>query len=112
MNARRLLERMCLRHGLPTVEAERLVPLVTRALASRPDVRDRILTLVEDNLTRKAGGDAEAGLERVLSDLNEEVLSSVARVLHGWAPSSTTLGLANLPEGFLGGLDLGGLSPE
>jgi hypothetical protein len=112
MNARRLLERMCSRHGLPAAEAERLVPLVARALASRPDVRDRILTLVEDNLARKAGGDTDAGPERVLRDLDAEVLSSVARVLHGWTPSSTTLGLASLPEGFLDGLDLGGLSHE
>ena len=52
MDARRLLRRMCHRHGLPFQDASRLLPLVERALISPIDVRDRILHLVDDNLAR------------------------------------------------------------
>lgn len=90
---------MCDRHGLPFADAQRLTPLVGRALASKPDVRDRILTLVERNLSRRADGDRRSTPERVFLDLDEEVLLSVSRVLHRWSPKGKLLDLSDALPG-------------
>jgi hypothetical protein len=87
MDATRLLERLCARHGLALDEARSLLPLVERALGSPLDVRDRILCLIETNLARKAGGQGEATIDQLERDLDEEVLRAVALTLHGWEPS-------------------------
>jgi hypothetical protein len=87
MDATRLLERLCARHGLSVDEARGLLPLVERALVSPIDVRDRILCLIETNLARKAGGQGEATIEQLERDLDEEVLRAVALTLHSWEPS-------------------------
>ena len=87
MDATRLLERLCARHGLALDEARCLLPLVERALVSPLDVRDRILHLIETNLARRAGGEGEATLGQLERDLDEEVLRAVALTLHGWEPS-------------------------
>ena len=96
---------MCDRHGLPFGDASRLLPLIERALAAPHHVRDRILHLVENNLARKATGSAAATSEAVQGDLDDEVLLSVARVLHNWTPSAKVLDLGRVlpdlfPEGF------------
>jgi len=110
MDPNRLLQRMCDRHGLPVSEAEPLVPLVQRALASPHQVRDRILVLVETNLARKAGKEDCDDREALFADLDEEVLSSVAHVLSDWTPSSRVLDIGGtLPDLFPDGLDLGDL---
>lgn len=105
MDARALLQRMCERHELPFGEASRLLPLIERALTSPTHIRDRILVLVENNLARKATGNAPATTEKVHRDLDEEVMVSVARVLHNWTPSSKVLDLGQVlpdlfPDGF------------
>jgi hypothetical protein len=87
MDATRLLERLCARHGIPLEDARGLLPMVERALLSPLDVRDRILCLIETNLARKAGGGGEATLDQLERDLDEEVLRAVASTLHGWEPS-------------------------
>jgi len=91
MDANRLLERLCARHGLPVDEARGLLPLVERALVSPLDVRERILCLIEANLARRAGGQGEATIDQLERDLDEEVLRAVATTLHGWVPSRRTL---------------------
>lgn len=86
MNARRLFERICERHGIESESHAEYVPLVERAIVSPEKVRDKILRMVEANLARRAQGDPTAtfiGLER---NLDEEVLIAVAERLHGWAP--------------------------
>lgn len=105
MDARRLLKRMCQRHGLPLQGSVRLLSLIERALISPADVRDRILTLVDGNLARRARSPHSATPEQVHVELDEEVLLSVGRVLHGWTPSSKVLHLGQVlpdlfPEGF------------
>lgn len=106
MDARNLLQRMCDRHDLPFAEASRLLPLIERALASPRHVRDRILVLIENNLARKATGGSAPTHELVHRDLDEEVLVSVCRVLHGWTPSSKVLDLGRvLPDLFPDGFD-------
>lgn len=87
-------------------EAIRLLPLIERALLSPHNVRDRILSLVDHNLARKATPrQRDEPRELVQEDLNEEILHSVARVLHGWTPSAKLLELGRLlpdlfPPGF------------
>lgn len=106
MDARRLLGRMCARHGLHMQDAIRLLPLIERALLSPHNVRDRILSLVDHNLARKATSQSRQEDPRLVQeDLDEEILFSVARVLHGWTPSPKLLELGRLlpdlfPPGF------------
>lgn len=107
MDPLRLLRKMCLRHGLPDSEAQRLVPLVQRALDSPESVRDRILGMVETNLALRAGvPPAQArSHEALFRDLDDEVLHSVARVLHSWSPSGKVLDVGGaLPRLFPDGL--------
>jgi hypothetical protein len=85
---------MCARHGLPYTQAEQLIPLVQRALEAPDEVRDRILTLIEGNLARRASG--KVSIERLFEDLDQEVLISVARVLHGWHPSDKVVEMGGL----------------
>ena len=106
MDPQRLLRKMCDRHGLPYGEVERLEPLVQRALQSPESVRDRILTMVETNLAKRNGTTTpESSNEALFQDLDEEVLISVARVLHAWAPSGKVLDVGGaLPRLFPEGL--------
>ena len=109
MDPKRLLQRMCTRHSLPYEKAEALLPLIRRALISPFSVRDRILELVDRNLSRQllssGPGSTQSAIER---DLDEEVLLSVAPALHAWkkAGPPTALG-SDLPTIFPDGLDLG-----
>ena len=113
MNARRLLQRMCKRHGLAFRQVSRLLPLIKRALMSPADVRDRILGMVETNLARRASGAPVDPTVKVHQDLDEEVLRSVARVLHGWTPSPKVLELSKvLPKLFGGELRLEDLTED
>ncbi|MFT7676345.1 MAG: hypothetical protein ACI8QC_000315 [Planctomycetota bacterium] len=91
---------MCDRHGLDMDRSERLLPLIKRALVSPRDVRERILSLVDHSLARQASSQAAVDPEVVFHDLDEQVLQSVAKMLHTWAPSTA---LDELP-GTLGGL--------
>ena len=109
MNPRRLLERMCARHRLSFQRAVPLLPLVERALVSPARLRDRILALVDANIARRAGG-AVTGVEGLARDVDEEVLSSVAKVLHNWKPSKNVLDLeGSLKKLFPNGFDMGDL---
>jgi len=106
MDARNLLQRMCDRHALPYMEASRLLPLIERALNSPHHVRDRILVLVENNLARKATGTISRTTQEVQRDLDDEVLVSVARVLHNQTPGPSLLDLGHvLPDLFPDGFD-------
>ena len=72
-------------------------------------MRDRILTLVDHNLSQKASHRptfvASGKADTVQGDLDEEIMFSVARVLHAWTPSSKLMELGRLlpnifPPGF------------
>jgi hypothetical protein len=105
MNARRLLQRMCARHQVPVGEAERLLPLLERALASSSRVRLRVLNHIERALAKRNEG-TTVRVEEIERDLDSEVLVSVARLLHRWSPSQNSLGFGDLPEGLMpDGLD-------
>ena len=100
MEAPRLLERLCARHGLSLDDARALLPLVERALTSPEDVRERLLALIDENLRRKAGGTQEASLDQLKADLDDEVLRAVAQTLHNWEPSKRVQGMDAGPEEF------------
>ncbi len=106
MDAQNLLQRMCARHGLPLTDGSRLLPLVKRAFLSPNDVRNRILKMVDNHLSRKATSTASTpSLSSAQGDLDDEVLISVARVVHSWTPSAKVLDLGKLlpdlfPQGF------------
>jgi len=98
---------MCARHGLSSEGAVRLLPLIQRALSSPSQVRDRILTLVENNLALRAKGSPLGATEAMHADLDDEILLSVARILHAWNPKGPILNLSNIaPDLFPDGLDL------
>ena len=111
MDPVRLLQRMCCRHNLPFAEAARLLPLVKRALESPEAVRDRLLKLVEGNLSRRAESTKQdVDVAGVFNDLDDEVLTSVAKVLHNWSPSGKVMILGGiLPKLFPDGMDPGQL---
>jgi hypothetical protein len=92
------LRGLCERNQVPYSRAERLLPIVARALEAPESTRERILALVERNLQQPGGG--AAGQEKLARDLEHEILLAVARVLHGWSPSDPLLDLGNT----LGGL--------
>ncbi len=106
MDAKSLLQRMCSRQGITLSDGSHLLPLVERALHSPDSVRNRILTMVANSLARKVTGeDSVPETAMTQEDLDEEVLHSVARVLHAWTPSARVTDLGQLlpdlfPEGF------------
>ena len=74
-----------------------MLPLVRRALQAPSDVRNRILTLVENNLVKKAQGKLDS--TTLWNEMDNAVLVAVARVLHEWDPSSSVLELGRRLEG-------------
>ena len=106
MDAKNLLQRMCSRQGLSLSRGSHLLPLVERALHSPESVRNRILSMVANSLARKVNGEDVAQETRATQeDLDQEVLISVARVMHTWTPSARVHELEDLlpdlfPEGF------------
>ncbi|MEZ6005971.1 MAG: hypothetical protein R3F17_10800 [Planctomycetota bacterium] len=99
---------MCDRHRLPYDQAEALLPLIQRALISPDPVRDRILSLVDRNLAKQlhstSPGSTLAAVDR---DLDEEVLLSVAKVLHIWNGGGRPTDFGkDLPGLFPGGFEV------
>jgi hypothetical protein len=107
MDPRRLLDRMCKRHGLQASSAKRLLPLIKRALGSPAKARDRILRLVENNLALRAKQSAFEAPDALYQDLDDEILLSVGNILHAWNPQGPILNLSNLaPDIFPAGTEL------
>ena len=97
MDTRRLLQRLCRRHGLPFEEAARLLPILRRAVRSPAEVRDRLLQIVERSLARRAPPGVRHAADAVFRDLDDELLLSVAQVLHVWTPAGGAFGTRDLP---------------
>jgi len=92
-----ILAHFAARYGVPPAYGERFRPLVTRALAARPEVRERILALVETSFQREA-----ERLERVQASRpvppDWAAVRKVARILHTWNPPDWLLAWGELPE--------------
>lgn len=98
-----MLRLLCDRYDVSPEEARSLEPLVARAFDSEPDVRDHLLGLVEDALSKGAELPGQTMLDRIEEDLDLEVLKRVARALHLWQPDDGALGRLHLPPDLLGG---------
>lgn len=97
MDPKVLLQRLCRRHGVAPERGGRLLPLVRWALESPPEIRTRILAIVEETLSwhgRETEGD-----RALVGAANRSVLVAVARVLHDWSPSERILGIGPDADG-------------
>jgi hypothetical protein len=93
MNPENVVRALCARHGLPPEAGAPYISLVEKALAAPDEVRDRLLTLVDGSLAQRAQGIPED--PAAWKNLDREVLLAVARVLHGWTPSTPMLDLGS-----------------
>ena len=97
MTPETLLHAMCKRHGLSVENGRSLLPLVRKALSSPMELRNRILYLVDGSLAERAKGiETENSL---WTQLDDDVLKAVARVMHSWTPSSDVLDLGEKYSG-------------
>ncbi len=101
MDAKQLLERMCRRRKMPLHLGLSLLPLLERALISEPHVRDRILVLTDEALAHGQDHPTPDLLEIVQQKLDQDVLKTLARTLHGWDPKPNSLLSIDLPEEIL-----------
>jgi hypothetical protein len=106
MRARETLEHLCRRHGVSEDFGRRLLPLLERAAAAPPDVRARLVGLVEQSLERE--GQRQTELRRSRAARDEQALVNVARALHVWEPPDDFDPERHAPED----LDPGGLGPD
>ncbi len=79
-----LLETLAQRYGLGPDFALRLAPLIHRARVATPDVRRRLLELVENSFAREARRLAEVKKRRESAE--DEALLRVTRLLDAWTP--------------------------
>lgn len=84
MRAEQTLKSLCRRHGVAEDFGRRLLPLLQRAETATPDVRDRLLQLVEQSLERES--ERQRSLRENTELRDERALQNVARALHGWTP--------------------------
>ncbi len=83
MEAEKLIEKLCRRHGTDPSHGARLLPLVRWALQAPDMVRSRIMEAVEGTLRRSVAPRAADNV----------ILIAVARVLHTWSPNTGILDL-------------------
>ena len=89
MTPESLLHAMCKRHDISPENGQALLPLIRKALDSPLEIRNRILFLVDGNLAERARGANKA--RSLLDSHDDELLRSVAKVMHNWTPSSSVL---------------------
>ena len=108
MHAQDTLRTLCLRHGLDEAFGRRLLPLLERAASAPPEVRDRLLRLVEQSFVRES--ERRATLRENAEAAQEDALLNVARALHAWDPPEDFDPDRHAPEDLdPGGLGSGGL---
>lgn len=64
----------------------RILPLVERAGRVRPELRKRILEMVERSFAEEARRQKDNSPMKNLEPDDRKILSTVAAVLHGWKP--------------------------
>lgn len=101
MDPTQIIEQLCRRYRVPRAFGERLRPLIVRASTREPDVRQRIMDMIERSFVqesererqrerleaeqrgRRTSPDAARAAARAIED---RVLHTVAAILHGWEP--------------------------
>ena len=91
MDAERLLQEQCARHGVDPSRGARLLPLIRWALRGPEDARERVLALVERTLAAGARGDKDP--QKFNDAADRAVLIAVAKILHNWTPDPRILEL-------------------
>ncbi|MEO6710095.1 MAG: hypothetical protein ABI054_08835 [Planctomycetota bacterium] len=80
----RKLAQLCRRNGLPDSLGAGFLPLLERAANARPDLRSRVIELVDRQLQALAQDRAAA---RQLAAIRDEAcLKALAPLLHAWQP--------------------------
>jgi hypothetical protein len=87
MNAERRLKRLCRRYRLPYDDAAELLPLLERALTSRPEIRRCLEAVVEASLATRAAQRADRN--QATEQMNQQILEALAGLLHGWEPGTS-----------------------
>lgn len=83
------LEQLCQRYGVPLAFGERLLPLLQRAQEAAPDIRKRIIQLVESSFEHEA---QRLALQQVARRTAQDAdLCTLASLLHEWAPPNWIL---------------------
>lgn len=82
MEPQSLLSRLREKHGVSEAFSLRFLPLLERAVQTSPDIRRRILELVERSFVR------QAERQPALEPAEIRVLDRVARILHAWEPAA------------------------
>ncbi len=78
------LAQLCRRHGLPDGAGARFLPMLERAAAARPDLRERVLAFVGRQL--KLMTEERAAERQRAAMRNEACLKALAPLLHAWSP--------------------------
>jgi len=86
MDASRIIDELCDRHGVSLEFGRRIQPLVERAERVRPELRRRILEMVERSFVEEARRQKKRSPMKNLEPDERKILSTVAAVLHGWKP--------------------------
>lgn len=101
MDPTEIIERLCRRYRVPRAFGERLRPLILRATTREPDVRQRIMDMIERSFVQESERErqrerleAEQKGLRISRDqaraaahaIEDRVLHTVAAILHGWEP--------------------------
>ncbi|MAB80161.1 MAG: hypothetical protein CMJ89_12485 [Planctomycetes bacterium] len=86
MDASKIINELCARYGVSEEFGRRIQPLVERADKVRPELKKRILEMVERSFIEEARRQKECNPIKNLDPAERKLLSTVAAVLHGWKP--------------------------
>lgn len=85
MSPKQILAAIGDRYDVPPGYGNRFLPLIRRAVEAGPEVRDRILALVETSFSREQERQRRRQAAHTATD-EWRVVKVVARVLHAWSP--------------------------
>ena len=85
MTAQDLLDRLVQRYAVPPQYGKRFLPLVGRSLAASPEIRARILSLIENSFRREEER-LQQRRQALVNSTEWKMVLSVASILHSWEP--------------------------
>ena len=91
MTAQDILDSLVQRYSVPRQYGKRFLPLVGRSLSASPEVRARILSLIENSFRRE-----EERLQQrhkaLVNGPEWKMVCAVAGILHAWEPPEWLMG--------------------